>query len=149
MIFTGFGSSHFRSRCSVNNTITIIKTNSNSVFGGYVSIAWGWQTNNNGGDFNSFLFSIRRNGTEDIRTFKNGGSQDRSSTYNINNNPMYGPSFGFQANDLKIVSYSNRFASSTSNLGYTFQLPEECTYNSKGSAASHLLGVHKQYYRWW
>ena len=43
---------------------------------------------------------------------------------------MYGPSFGFQAYDLKIVSYSNRFASSTSNLGYTFQLPEECTYNS-------------------
>ena len=60
-----------------------MKTNTNSIFGGYSPIALTWLGNSYVGAFNSFLFSIQRNGTDDIRKFKNGGSQDRSSSYNL------------------------------------------------------------------
>jgi hypothetical protein len=75
------------------------------------------------------LFSIKRNGTEDIRQFKNGGI-DRSTSYNIYSYQTNGPSFGYSAYDLNIVSYSNKYTSSSSNLGYTYQSPVKCTYNS-------------------
>ncbi len=96
---------------------------------------------NNQGDFNAFLFSIRRNGTQDIRKFKNGGDQDRSSLYNIHNNDFYGPSFGYQAYDINIVSYSNKYATSSSDLGFTYQLPAGCTYRSN-CARSFFAGSY-------
>ena len=96
-------------------------------------------SNKNVGDFGAFLFSIRRNGTEDIRQFKNGGSQDRSTSYNLYSQGVNGPSFGYQGYDLDICTYSNKISNSESSLGYTFQLPVECTYNS-ACAKSFLAG---------
>jgi hypothetical protein len=125
----------------VNNTLTLVKTNSDSIFGGYSGAAWTLGSDVSAGDFHSFLFSIRRNGTEDIRIFKNGGTQDRSSNYNIYNYVINGPNFGYLGRDLNIVTYSNKYAISSSNLGYTYQLPEECTYNSD-CAKSFLAGSY-------
>jgi hypothetical protein len=116
-----------------------VKTNTNSIFGGYSPSAWTWLGNSYVGSFNSFLFSIQRNGTDDIRKFKNGGSQDRSSSYNLYSYETYGPSFGYNAYDLKIVSYSNKKTGSLSYLGHSYQLPSECTYNSV-CANSFLAG---------
>ena len=124
---------------NAKNTLTIIKTNSNSIFGGYTRA--NWNITGYSGDFNAFLFSVRRNGTEDIRQFKNGGSQDRSTSYNIYSSISYGPSFGSSQYDLYICSYSNKISSSKSNLGYTYQLPVECTYNS-ACAQSFLAGSY-------
>ena len=124
---------------NAKNTLIIIKTNSNSIFGGYTRAQW--NTTGYSGDFNSFLFSVRRNGTEDIRQFKNGGSQDRTSGYNIYSSISYGPSFGASQYDLFICSYSNKISRSYSDLGYTYQLPVECPYNSD-CARSFLAGSY-------
>jgi hypothetical protein len=55
------------------------------------------------------------------------------SKYNIRTDVHYGPGFGYQGYDLNIVSYSNKFATSSSDLGYSFQLPEGCTYGTQCS----------------
>ena len=63
----GFSASAFHQNCDgFMNTISIIKTDSNFVLGGFASVVWnytynselmGWKTDNH-----SFLFSLRRNG---------------------------------------------------------------------------------------
>jgi hypothetical protein len=139
LLFKGFGSAQFHYKVSnTSNTVVIVKTNSNSVFGGYTRANWNAAAGY-AGDFDAFLFTLRRNGTTDTKTFKNGGDQDRSTTYNIYTNIGFGPSFGSSANDLKIVSYSNKYATSTSNLGFTYQLPAGCSYGSN-CAQSFLAG---------
>ncbi len=54
---------------------------------------------------------------------------------------MNGPTFGYLGYDLNIVSYSNKYDTSTSGLGYTYQLPAECKYNSV-CAKSFLAGSY-------
>ena len=140
-LFEGFGSKQFHFKVgNASNTVTIIETNSNSVFGGFTRASW-----NNpagyAGDFNAFLYSLRRNGTADPRILKNGGTQDRSTAYNIYSSTANGPSFGKSAYDLNICSYSHEKGCSTSLLGYTYQLPVECTYNS-ACANSFLAGSY-------
>ncbi len=137
MLFKGFGSAQFHFKVSdTSNTVVIVKTNSNYVFGGYTRANWNAAAGY-AGDFNAFLFTLRRNGTTETKKFNNVGDQDRSTAYNIYTNRGFGPSFGSSANDLKIVSYSNIYADSTSNLGYTYQLPAGCTYGS--TCAKSLL----------
>ena len=71
--------------------MSIIKTNTDSVFGGFTRGLW----NQSGrvADFNTFLFSLRRNGNYNNVKFPNGGT-DRSSSYSLNIG-NYGPSFGW------------------------------------------------------
>ncbi len=114
----GFGSSQFLYHVGgASNTVSIIRTNTNSVFGGFTKALW----NQSGrvSDFNTFLFSLRRNGNANNLKLLNGGV-DRSSS-----NSLYvgnfGPSFGY--NDLFISSYSNKFSTSNSNLCYSFSCP--------------------------
>jgi hypothetical protein len=97
------------------------------VFGGFTTANWN-SPSGSAGDLKAFLFSLRRNGTQEARVFKNGGSQDKSSSYNIITSAINGPSFGYLAYDLKIVSYSNKYAGSSSFLGYSYELPSECSY---------------------
>ena len=65
----GFTSTAFHTKCDgKGETITIIKTNTNYVFGGYASSAW----NSSGAyiaDNNAFIFSLRRNGILDAQKF--------------------------------------------------------------------------------
>jgi hypothetical protein len=100
-----------------SNTVSIIRTNTNSVFGGFTRALW----NQSGrvSDFNTFLFSLRRNGNANNLKLPNGG-QDRSSGYSLYVG-NFGPSFGY--NDLLISSYSNKYATSNSNLCYSFSCP--------------------------
>jgi hypothetical protein len=141
LLFKGFGSAQFHYKVgNSSNTVVIVKTNSNSVFGGFTRANWNTPAGY-AGDFDAFLYSLRRNGTTGSRKFKNGGTQDRNTTYNLNTAASNGPSFGYAAYDLNIESYSNKLATSSSNLGYTYQLPEECTYNSI-CAKSFLAGSY-------
>jgi hypothetical protein len=58
----GFKASAFHAKCDgKENTITIIKTNANYVFGGYTAAKW---TSNDKAiiDPKTFIFSLRRNG---------------------------------------------------------------------------------------
>ena len=124
ILFTGFGGLQFRYHVGdASNTVSIIKTNSNSVFGGFTKGLWnqtGWVNS-----FNTFLFSLRRNGNENNVKLLNGGTSDRSSSYSLLSG-NYGPSFGYV--DLLISSYSNKYATSTSNLCYSFECPAGSGY---------------------
>jgi hypothetical protein len=123
LLFKGFGSAQFRYKVgNSSNTVVIVKTNSNSVFGGFTRGLW----NQTGrvSDFNTFIFSLRRNGSENNQKFTNGGV-DRTSSYSLNIG-NFGPSFGY--NDLGIASYANKYASSTSNLCYSFSCPAGIGY---------------------
>jgi hypothetical protein len=138
-LFKGFGSAQFHYKVgNATNTAVIVKTNSNSVFGGFTKANWNTPSGY-AGDFDAFLYSLRRNGTSGARKFNNGGAKDRSSSYNIFTDSYYGPSFGSSAYDLTIVSYSNKKTGSLSYLGHSYQLPSECTYNSV-CANSFLAG---------
>jgi hypothetical protein len=97
--------------------VSIIKTNTDSVFGGFTRGLW----NQSGrvADLNTFLFSLRRNGNINDVKFPKGGT-DRPSSYSLNIG-NYSPSFGW--NDLIIASYSNKRDTSTSNLCYSFSCP--------------------------
>jgi hypothetical protein len=66
---------------------------------------------------------------------------DRSSSYNIYSYGTNGPSFGYLAYDLNIVSNSDIYTGSSSFLGYTYQLPAECSYNTN-CAKSFLAGSY-------
>ncbi len=115
----GFGSSQFHYHVGdASNTVSIIKTDTDSVFGGFTKALW--NTTGYVGDYNTFLFSLRRNGTQTNLKFPNG-AVDRSTSYSLNVG-NYGPSFGYR--DLTISSYSNKFATSTSNLCNSFACPE-------------------------
>jgi DNA-binding beta-propeller fold protein YncE len=58
----GYAAYSFHSKCdNISNTVTIIKTTSNSVFEGFTSATW----KSSGGrtyDSNAFIFSLRRSG---------------------------------------------------------------------------------------
>jgi hypothetical protein len=116
--FKGFGSSQFHYHVGgAKNTVSIIKTNTNSVFGGFTRGLWYqdvWLS-----DYNAFIFSLRRNGSQNNQILLNGGV-DRSSSYSLNSGNS-GPSFGYV--DLFISSYSNKYATSNSNICYSFSCP--------------------------
>jgi hypothetical protein len=57
LLFKGFGSAQFHFKVSdTSNTVVIVKTNSNYVFGGYTRANWNAAAGY-AGDFNAFLFT--------------------------------------------------------------------------------------------
>ena len=65
----GFAASSFHSRCDGrDNTVTIIKTNSNYVFGAYTAAQWS-SSNGYVSDSTAFIFSLRRNGVSNSEKF--------------------------------------------------------------------------------
>jgi hypothetical protein len=123
----GFEAKAFHAKCDgKENTITIIKTNGNYVFGGYTAAKW----NSDFGyisDSEAFVFSLRRNGKSCNHKFI--VSNETNAIYG---NPNYGPSFAY---DIVIKDKSNGNIDSFSDLGWAYHYPAE-----NGDSKSFLAG---------
>jgi hypothetical protein len=131
----GFSVSSFHSKCdNYSNTVTIIKTLSNSVFGGFTSAKW---TSN--GDWtydpNAFIFSLRRSGNSNKERFN-----VTQPTYAFYSHSSYGPTFG-GGHDIYVSDSSNTNENSYSNFGYYYQLPKNITRGST-EARNYLAGSY-------
>jgi hypothetical protein len=129
----GFGASSFHLKCdNYSNTVTIIKTTSNSVFGGFTSAKW---TSDGGStyDSNAFIFSLRRSGNSNKERFN-----VRENYYAIYGYSSYGPTFG-AGKDIYVRDSSNIYENSFSYFGYSYQLPKNITYEST-EARNYLAG---------
>ncbi len=115
----GFTASAFHFNCDgIVNTVTIIKTNSDSVFGGYTTAKWGsFENYTYISDSSAFLFSLRRNGTSNNHKFPIIRAE-----YAIRGVPSYGPTFGC-GHDIYIADRSDTQVGSYSNLGNSYQCP--------------------------
>ena len=120
----GFTCQAFHSKCDgEGNTITIIKSNLNYVFGGFASSVW-HSCGKYISDRNAFLFSLRRSGVsyKDKFTVK---TAERA----LYGNPSYGPIFGH--NDICIWNQSNTNIGSNSNFGESYNLPNRYVGNAQ------------------
>ena len=108
----GFANKAFHDRCDNKpNTIIIIRNNLNFVFGGFTASRW----NSNGEyieDQNSFILSLRRNGTSNNYKLM---IQAGNSNYAIYGHSSYGPTFG-NGNDIYICDQSNIYNGSSSTI---------------------------------
>ena len=85
----GFTAKAFHSKCNGKaNTVTIIQTSNNYVFGGYTAAPWK-SDGSYGNDPTAFIFSLRKNGILNYSKFM---ISDPSTA--IWNNPETGPVFG-------------------------------------------------------
>jgi hypothetical protein len=125
----GFQGSNYHYKCrDISNTLTIVKTTSNSVFGGFNREHF--RDNYFRYDQNSFIFALRRLGNQNRQRFY---ASDR--IYAIDSGGMQGPSFG---PDLTINDNSNE-RDSKSDLGFNYQLPNNIEYGTN-KAKSYLAG---------
>jgi hypothetical protein len=109
------------------NTVTIIKTNGNYVFGGYTAAKWnsiGTYIN----DASAFIFSLRRNSVSNNYKLMLNGAQ---SLYAIAGYPQYGPNFG-AGHDFHIYDKSNINTGSYSYFCKT--CPSGMSYSSVSNA---------------
>jgi hypothetical protein len=116
--------------------VTIVKTTSNSVFGGFTSAPWTVDPNYNNiytYDENAFIFSIKKLGNQNRQRF-NISNPDNAVIYSS----WQGASFG---DDLVISDNSNLNENSYSNLGNSYQLPDNVYYGTK-NAQSYLAGSY-------
>jgi hypothetical protein len=114
--------------------VTIIKTTSNSVFGGFTSAKWtsnGYWTY----DSNAFIFSLRRSGNSNKERFN-----VTNPNYAIYSYSSYGPIFG-AGYDICVRDNSNTNENSNSNFGYSYQLPNNINYGST-VAQRYLAGSY-------
>ena len=113
----GFDARAFHTKCdSVEHTITIIKSNFDSVFGGYTSVAW----KSDGlfrRDPNAYLFSLRRKGVFQKEVFKVVRPENA-----IRGHHEYGPIFGGGV-DIFIADKSNTNGGNLTNFGHSYKLP--------------------------
>jgi hypothetical protein len=131
----GFEASSFHSKCDGRaNTVTIIKTNNNYVFGGYTSAAWSSSTGY-AGDSLAFIFSLRRNGVSYNDKFR-VINPSFTIFFRSNTGPIFGAGY-----DIFVANNSNVVTGSLSNFGFSFALPPGYTYGSSG-AQSFLAGSY-------
>lgn len=119
----GYTAYDFHSKCDTHsNTLTMIKTTDNYVFGGYTRALWAddYRYNHYGGqcryknDDNSFIFSLINNLGKPVIF----GIKDNS--YAICALENYGPTFGY-GHDIYISDSSNTNTNSYSNLGGSYE----------------------------
>ncbi len=129
----GFTSQAFHSKCDgKENTITIIKTDENSVFGGYASSAWN-SSSKSIKDSNAFLFSLRRGGVSFKDKFIIKKCDDKNALYG---DARYGPIFGgffgpwYKDCDILIENNSNTTNGSFCEFGTSFRLPDGCKFTT-------------------
>jgi hypothetical protein len=141
----GFNASSFHRKCdSVSKTITIIKTDSNYVFGGFTSAYWNsiddWVS-----DEKAFLFSLRRNGVSNNEKF-NLKFDSWQSSYSIYASYSSGPSFG-GGYDIYICDNSNIQPSSSSYFCNSYECPSKCTDSSDSwhCERSYLAGSYEKW----
>ena len=99
----------FHSKCdNINNTLVIIKTNKNNIFGGFTTALW----NVSGGvkyDSYSFLFSLNKNKIFNIK------STFQWAISCLNNNCI---TFGMCSDNIYELYLANRFLSTYENYVY-------------------------------
>jgi len=118
----GFGSEKFHSKCDNHtNTLTIIKSASLNIFGGYTGAAWS-SSNGFAADPYSFIFSLKNKLDKPLLIKCN---DPKTAIYC---NSDYGPCFG--NDDIKISSDSNSKSDSKSNLGFSYE-HNDFEYGSK------------------
>ncbi len=121
----GFEASAFHAKCDhKENTITIIKTNDDYVFGGYTAAKWSSNFNEHIEDSKAFIFSLRRRGISCNYKFN-----VRYAKYAIFVDPRRGPSFGIK--DILIHDKSNIDAGSSTYLGHTYDNHPDTGHPSK------------------
>ena len=111
-------------------TITIVRSTSKHLFGGYASISW----NSNGGGSSapgSFLFSLDKQTMHTI--YRN---EKRAILGNSNDGPVFG---GGNGNDLVLSDQRYPKNPNWSHLGATYSLPEGVSIEST-EARSYLAG---------
>ncbi len=139
----GFKASDFHAKCNSHpilqkGTLTVIKSDSGNVFGGFTEKAWsshqGFVT-----DPSAFIFSLVN---KDKNPFKVNCSND--GQYGIYCNENYGPVFGGDGEklrDIVIISDSNTLNKSYTDFGYAYQHPDYQRETDK--AKSILAGSFK------
>jgi len=134
----GFDANVFRSLCANKGpTITVIKSSTGYIFGGYTPISWS-TSGSYAYDNKSFLFSFKNaSGNQSVKIENNG--PHHSNQYSIYNGSGYGPTFG-GGHDLYICSGSNSTNSSYTNLGHSYSLTG-FTYSST-QIQSYLAGSY-------
>jgi hypothetical protein len=116
----GFQDSDFHSRCDDKpNTLTIVKSTSGNIFGGFTIAEWK-STRSYVHDKNAFIFSLVNKENRPL-IFEHSSSDINS----IGLFPQYGPIFGTDDHhDLAIYDCSNLNTFSYSNLGLIYTHPE-------------------------
>jgi len=112
----GFEASSFHAKCDDQpNTLTVIKSTNDNVFGGYTEQSWSG-IGIYKADPNSFIFSLINKLNKPLKI-------KWSQNYGICCNISYGPIFG-GGNDLLIADKSNTNTNSYSNLSHSYTHPE-------------------------
>lgn len=130
----GFKAADFHSKCDgISNTLTVVKSLSNNVFGGYAEKEW----HSDGGyvsDPEAFIFSLIN---KEEKSFK--AVCLNSGKYAIRCNSSFGPAFGgdlSNLDDFHIESDSNINQSSYTDFGCSFRYPD---YLRGSDEARHIL----------
>jgi hypothetical protein len=114
----GFGSKDFHKNCdNYGQTLTIIKSTSGFIFGGYNQVTWDL-TSESKPDYDAFLFSLVNRENKPIKMKITQGYEKTAIDCGSNS----GPTFGV-GNDLFISSHSNANMLSFSNLCYSYKHP--------------------------
>ena len=146
----GFTTKVFHDNCDYReNTVTIIKSNFNHVFGGFTSAKWDLNRLFIK-DSNAFLFSLRRNGSLSNQKFKvtKPDFALRGAQFENRNYSLYGPTFG-GGFDVYVRNSSNNYLKDQldgytpcySNFGHSYELPPGYTYGSIDTK-SYLAGAY-------
>ena len=134
----GFSGSIFHSKCDGKaNTVTIIKTNSGFVFGGYTAAAWK-SDGTYSTDSSAFIFSLRRNGI----TY-NEKYMVRDATTAILNWGGKGPIFGSFKSDIFINDRSD-INYNYADFGASYNLPFGYTRGS-ANTRRYLAGSYRDW----
>jgi hypothetical protein len=129
----GFETVNFHSKCdNKTNTLIIIKSTNDNVFGGYSEQTWNHVYGCHKADPNSFIFSLINKLNKPIK-------MKWSQNYGIYCSNYYGPTFG-GGFDLNIADKSNSNTTSYSNLGNSYVHPDYA-YGSN-EAKSFLVGSY-------
>jgi hypothetical protein len=130
----GFGCKDFHRLCNGHsNTLTIIKTSENYIFGGYSPLEW--RSRDSGvsdGSLKSFLFTIKNPHNLRPRIFV-----QQKKKHAIHDTPTTGPSFG-AGYDILISAQSDSGLHSVSNLGVTY-------VNDTGLAGTSVFAGSSQF----
>jgi hypothetical protein len=128
----GFGAADFHRKCDgVANTLTVIKSSSGNIFGGYTNAAWD-TSNSWKGDSGAFIFSFKDKMYLRLNVRRTG--------FSIYCTPSVLALFGGR-NDILISDQCNKSTNSFSNLGHTYELPTGLTFGSD-AAQSFLAGSY-------
>jgi hypothetical protein len=132
----GFTALAFHEKCDGKaNTVTIIKTNGNYVFGGYTSAKWNSDLSYSI-DASAFIFSLRRDGISKSYQFKITKPQ-----YAIFGGSYGGPNFG--VGDFEIRDRSDINTGSWTRFCFTYQCPSGYSFDEY--TKSFLAGSYNKW----